>query len=566
VPPPATPSRAQTPATRGQMAEDAGPSPAAGTLTANIGVIVVTWNRREDVSGVLRALAAQRYPRERLDVVIIDNASSDGTTEHLARAWRAEMIVQNPTTDAHRPDFQFPAPNGHHPAANAGGFGSLTIVRNHHNHGGCGGFNTGLAFVEQALDAPNRARRPDYVWLVDDDVDLPPDALQRLVETAQADTTIGIVGSRAVNFHDRETTIETTIYFNHERGRMEDAPIPSSRFYEEHRRWMHDVGATKGQGAGPFTGLREVDVVSACSLLARWSAVRKIGFWDYRYFIYCDDADWCLRFARAGYRVVCNLDAVVYHTPWYQKLTPARLYYSQRNIVWVLQKILPPGRVKYATFRWLASIMYDCLQASWHRRIFHARIIRRTAADIVANRGGKLAQEGPERTDAAEALEAAGALRPGARVAVLCTIPGACGWAGKLREHVRAWLARHGREGDEPQWVDVVRNDLEHEAAQDPKVQRIVYSRRLRSRLLRQWPLLRRPARAVVVFDQTNDFPLLRGAHNLHIDLKWPTQGQLERDGLLPRLGFLAGWVPLGFRVVFHSLLVRPYKSPDKYG
>ena len=61
------------------------------------------------------------------------------------------------------------------------------------------------------------------------------------------------------------------------------------------------------------------------------------SLWDYRYFIYCDDADWCLRFARAGFKVVCNLDAVVYHTPWFQKLTPARLYYSQRNIVWVIQ-------------------------------------------------------------------------------------------------------------------------------------------------------------------------------------------------------------------------------------
>ena len=46
-----------------------------------------------------------------------------------------------------------------------------------------------------------------------------------------------------------------------------------------------------------------------------------------------------LAWIRAGYRVVCNLDAVVFHTPWFQKLTPARLYYSQRNIVWVIQKV-----------------------------------------------------------------------------------------------------------------------------------------------------------------------------------------------------------------------------------
>ena len=76
-------------------------------------------------------------------------------------------------------------------------------------------------------------------------------------------------------------------------------------------------------------------------MLARWGGVKKVGFWDYRYFIYCDDADWCLRFAQAGYRVVLSLDAVVYHTPWHHKLTPARAYYAMRNIMWVLRKVLP---------------------------------------------------------------------------------------------------------------------------------------------------------------------------------------------------------------------------------
>src|SRR6185369_13414681 len=143
-----------------------------------------------------------------------------------------------------------------------------------------------------------------YAWLVDDDIDLPDHALAQLLSTAESDGTIGLVGSRTVDFADRQTTIETTIYFDRENGWMGPDPTPGHPRAEEHRRWVESVGGTRGRL--PFAGLRDVDVVSACSLLARWSAVKKVGLWDARFFIYCDDADWCLRFPAAGFRVVLD--------------------------------------------------------------------------------------------------------------------------------------------------------------------------------------------------------------------------------------------------------------------
>src|SRR5690606_38688687 len=120
-------------------------------------------------------------------------ASTDGTTDRLRSGWRPDRIYENPTAAAHEPAFSLasepameqvapsaegaasakgaPRLNGHtrpqrHP------FASLTIIRNSANHGGCGGFNTGLCAVDQLLDVENSQRRPDYVWLVDDDIDL----------------------------------------------------------------------------------------------------------------------------------------------------------------------------------------------------------------------------------------------------------------------------------------------------------------------------------------------------------------------------------------------------------
>lgn len=548
----------------GGRASDATAIPSREAGPARVAAIIVTWNRKDQVQGVLRALAAQSYPIDRLDVVVVDNGSTDGSPDHLARAWHPEHVITNPTELAHQPDFRAAGVNGHSQRGNAGGFRSLTLIRNSFNLGGCGGFNTGFAYIEAVLDAPTRAGRPAYVWLVDDDVDLPPGALERLVHTADSDPSIGIVGSRAVDFADRQTTIETTIFFDFARGRMNDTPIPEHPRRHEHQRWVEEMGGTRG--LRPFTGLRDVDVVSACSLLARWSAVRQVGYWDYRYFIYCDDADWCLRFARAGHRVVCDLDAVVYHTPWFHKLTPARLYYSQRNVVWVIQKIFPPGRLKYATFRWLASILYDCLAASFHRRIFHAEIIRRTAADVVSNRGGRLDNEGPPKQNVGEALAGVEALDPEAEVVVLCTRAGTRAWARELREEIDRFIkTRPGLA--QPRWTLMIRNDLPDAREPDePGVRVVEYSGKLRSKLRRQVPMLLRPPQAVVVFDQNNDVPLYRGRWNIHIDRKWPNLAQAERDGLIPRAAFWARWAFTAARALVYSATVRPYRPPHKYG
>lgn len=545
----------------------AGDGAATPSATARIAVVVVTWNRHADVTRAIEALSRQTYPRDLMDVVVVDNASTDGTLEHLRERFRPDAIVQNPTERAHEPAFE-PAEPG--PGPNVCGFRSLTVVRNTANLGGCGGFNTGFGFIERNL-------QPDFVWLADDDADFPPDALANLVRAAQSDDRIGIVGSRTVSIADRETTIETTIYFDRRVGAMCDEPPPHHPLHESHRQWVATTGGHRGKR--DFAGIRDVDIVSACSLLARWSAVQKVGYWDWRYFIYCDDADWCLRFAKAGYRVVLNLDAVVYHTPWLLKLTPARIYYSQRNAVWMLQKVLPTRELRRVTGRWMRHLLRDALRAAMHRRLFHAEIIRTTVRDIITGRAGRTGSDGPPALPLIEAFRRAGCLRPEARVALVCNHGDRGGaplqWGRQVRDAIRAELARGAQPGEaEPRWIEIVRNDVEAAALAEPAPPpedrppevRIVYGGHRLSRLRRQLDLLRVPPRAVVIFDQTNDYPAVRGRWNIHIDMKKPAAAQLERDGPLPRAVFLLRWLSTVVRAAVFTLTVRPYTSPTKYG
>lgn len=533
--------------------------------------MVVTWNRHKAVDAVLRALGRQAYPLGELDVVIVDNASTDDTSAFISRHWHPNKIIDNPTLAADQPDFTrihlngvVPSGEGPHP------FRSLTLIRNRLNHGGCGGFNTGLAYVGQFLDPSDRPL--DYVWLVDDDVDLPEDALAQLTRTGESDPTIGVVGSRTVDFHDRKTTIETTIYFDFTKGWMGPDPTPDHRLFESHQKWVAATGGTRGQL--PFKSVRDVDVVSACSMLARWSAVRKVGYWDRRYFIYCDDADWCLRFAKAGYRVVCDLDAAVFHTHWLAKLTPARAYYSQRNLVWLTQKVLAGKALKRATLRQLGNLMVDSRKAMTHCRLFHAEIIRRAAHDIVTNHGGKLDYEGPPFIPLMDALEAAGAFNKDARIMVMCSHPESVSWAEDLRARTTYALIDRDRAVDTPRWTYMIRSGVPDTAAAtspsapaDPMApERKWFEPNSKSKWRAQRGFLRRPPTVVVVFDQSNECPLIRGCVNVHIDRRRSGMAQLERDGIRARLAFMRRWIQTAVRCTLYGLRVRPHVASGRYG
>jgi len=612
---------------------DTGESPSTVRVTpmvptARVRVLVVTWNRQVCIESLLLSLSRQTYPRELMDVTVIDNASTDGTPEFLRERFRPEMVVMNQTSAAHEPNFQIPAMAARAVGAVGGregearntlGFGSLTVIRNRTNVGGCGGFNTGFAFTEWAMERermsgsggagivgrgisigkvePQKRAPTELVWLVDDDADVPADALENLARVMMRSTDIGLVGSRTVNIADRRTTIETTIYYNRMTGAMQDdcpplapsAPAPTSASPEGPEstkreawlKWIAQTGGTRGERV--FTGQIDVDVVSACSMLARWGAVvgtadkkkPAVGFWDWRYFIYCDDADWCLRFAKAGWRVVLALDAVVYHTPWNLKLTPARIYYANRNKVWMGQKVLAGQQLRTVTTRAMKSILLDSLRAAMHRRLFHADIILDTARDIAIGRTGKTGSDGPSGEPVFDAMKRLNLLRSGVVVAIVCPHADALKWADDLRTHVRSRVEELNRmvgagggvmpsdRLKEPEYRLIVRNDVGGELPSGS----IVYGSHRGSKIKKQLHIAKSGASAVVVFDQTNDFPALaRGGWNLHIDQKKPTVAQVERDGWVARLRFTARWAPIAVRCLWFARRIKPYKSPTRYG
>ncbi len=129
----------------------------------------------------------------------------------------------------------------------------------------------------------------DYIWLLNNDTVAPPDTLSRLVETAQQNPAAGAVGA--------------ILYYAHDPSRVQawgGGTLDLWSGYVSH----YTAPASFQQEKTFFTG--------ACLLLPRW-VCEQVGIFFEGFFMYCDDADLCLRIHRAGHPLVIAQGTAILH-------------------------------------------------------------------------------------------------------------------------------------------------------------------------------------------------------------------------------------------------------------
>ena len=303
-------------------------------MNARVSLVILNWNGLNDTLACLESL--QKLDYDNFEIVVVDNGSRDGS-----------------------------------PAAIRERFPAVTLIENERNLGFAGGNNVGL---RHALE-----RDADYVLLLNNDTEVAPDFLRRMVAAAEADASVGVIGP--------------TIYY-FERPNL----IWSAGGDIDRRRGQTRMVGLNTPDAGQFgSEPRPVDFVTGCALLAKRAVIEQVGLLDERFFAYFEEAEWCVRARRAGFRIIHVPEARVWHKiPLDARdSSPAVHYYMTRNRLLFLRATGAPWRawVHVLIAEYLRTLISWSVKGRWRHKQAHRASMLRAIVDASLGRWGERAEK-----------------------------------------------------------------------------------------------------------------------------------------------------------------------------
>ena len=214
-----------------------------------VSVVIVGWNAKHYLELCLESLA-KAPPRRSMEVLVVDNASTDGSVEMI--------------------EAKFPW---------------VKLIKSSENLGFAKGNNVAI-----------RQCQGRYIALVNPDVIVFPGCLDALADFLDENPKVGNVGPRVLNPDmSMQSTCRRfpTLWNNFCSATGLSTRFKSSRFFAgEHMFYFpHDRTLT-------------VDVLVGCFSMIRREAFDTVGLLDEDLFMYGDDVDWCRRARNAGWQVV----------------------------------------------------------------------------------------------------------------------------------------------------------------------------------------------------------------------------------------------------------------------
>lgn len=295
-----------------RSAERTGSATATSPLVC---AVVLNWNGWRDTIECLETLRFQTSPVHRL--VVVDNGSTDDSL-YRVKAWaRGEVVLDSQEAQSKHERMPMVLVEYDRLTAEAGGFPEaetrlaavppeqrLVLVTIGQNLGFAGGMNVGIRYA-CALGA-------DYVWLINNDTVVAPDALAALLKAAAGRPRSGLLGPLELDYFKPQRVVDSV-------GVV--------------RPWRGVIGGAARNLQLNEQGCASAELLSGFCVLARCEAIHAVGFMDDRFFLYCEDTEWCLRMRLRGWDLLHVAAARVWHkgsqsTGWG---SPLMYYYTTRN-------------------------------------------------------------------------------------------------------------------------------------------------------------------------------------------------------------------------------------------
>lgn len=260
---------------------------------SDVSILVVSYNTVDLTRQCLASLSAGTdRPYE---VILVENASSDGTVEMIRREFRSVRLIAMPR-------------------------------------------NIGFA---RAVNLAARYSSGKYVLLLNPDTRMHPGTIDRLVDFARMHPEAGLVGGRTVapsgDVDHMSCWGRPTLWSSFCYGTGLSSAFPRSSVFDPESlgHWQRD-------------SVREVGVVTACLLLAPRIVWDRLGGFDERFFMYGEDLDLSLRAVQLGYHPMITPDAVITHVSGASSGGASRRALTLRGKVTAFRKHWTPWRAHLA--------------------------------------------------------------------------------------------------------------------------------------------------------------------------------------------------------------------------
>jgi GT2 family glycosyltransferase len=245
-------------------------------------IIVVSWNHARFLADCFRAVELAGTLPGTAKLMIVDNASPDGSGDFIAR----ELLSADGKTTK-------------------GGF-PCVFFKNTENLGFSGGNNQAMRLaLEEGYD---------YMYLLNPDTEAQPGFLEEAIHVAQTDDSIGIVQSQ-LRLHPQTGLLNSFgneihfLGFGYAGGESLSVHLPEAKDK------LH---------------VRDIAYASGAGMLIRASLLREIGFLDEELFAYHEDLEFSWRARLAGHRVMLAPNSLVYHKYEFSR-SIKKYFWMERN-------------------------------------------------------------------------------------------------------------------------------------------------------------------------------------------------------------------------------------------
>lgn len=244
-------------------------------MTPELAVVIVSFNTRDDLLACLASVHASP-PAGGCDVVVVDNASQDGSPEAVRARWPAVRVLVQPE-------------------------------------------NAGFA---RANNVGIRATTAPLILLLNSDTLVPPGALDALIGRLRSRPEAAVAGPRLIDAAGRpEISFGPMI-------------SPLGELRQKIRMTLYQRGfAPVVRGVARDTGTeRLVDWVSGAALLVHRRDAEAAGLLDERYFLYTEDVDFCAAIRARGRGILFTPAATITHLRGRSRATaPGRMNAAYRR-------------------------------------------------------------------------------------------------------------------------------------------------------------------------------------------------------------------------------------------